>query len=327
MDSLSLFFKRLEAAPGGGDTIEGWRRACGPAYAGVRDLLRAADAIADCIPSTLVNAPDLRVVVHSDGSLSAVCDQGLSPRRDLDAEEVVLCAIAWDRLRKRAATALGLRTATTPTDVVPGVIMLGYWEPQPATSYPVVFAAHPDAGALRLLIRDHVHSLEKPAIVMTPTGDAWSDDLIAWVRERRCLLVVADDVVEIEHDEWVATDLWSNRLECFEQIAGFTRRAGTQNKRKRRRDGERLSKDKAIKNAVLEELGSRVQSHRQNPSVALPAISQIEIAHRAGCEPWDVTRAKKRDQELASLIDCLNSPECATTWWETRRSAGAASHT
>jgi len=289
-------------------------------------LLEPAGAIAPTYPSNLVNAPDLRVVHYRDGSLGAVCDAGVSPRVDLSADEAMLHRVSWRDARLVIAHALGICTSTTPVASVPGVLRIGTWEPQRSTAFPVVLAAHSKVTELASLIRGAVLESDRPALVLTPTADGWTDELRGWVESRKGTLVPLHDVLEADDDGMiVASELWPQFLGSFAKRAGVSFPSATQNKRPRRRRGERLSKIAAIRRELVLEAESRVNivkfAYECGDTPQLPPITRIEIALRAGCRDYDLSRAFKDDAgaDLKPIFDLLCDPDGLLRWWENHR--------
>lgn len=327
MVSLESFWRRLELAPDAAATLAEWRGACGEeSLEAVRAVLTPLGELSPFVPSPVVNAPPMRVVRHRDGTVVAVCDEGRSPRLEIDADFAALYGVATRDLRIAVSRALGLRTSTTPAAPLPGVLRVGAWEPQPSTAFPVVLAAHPDERELAVLVRETVQSSDRPVLVLTPTPMAWSDELLGWIEQRGSTLVAACEVLIVEAGgAWHASEAWAETLDAFARRAGFTPQGGTQNKRPRRRRGDRVAKIEQIRRELVEEAQSRVNlvkfacERGQPPS--LPKFLKLELARRAGCEAYDVSRAFEDDagSDLAGLFNVMENPDGLLRWWANHR--------
>ena len=330
MGSLTPFWRRLEIEPDPHATLDEWRTLLGNEFVAVEPLLKPSGMLAATVPSPRRNAPVQRVVTHADGGLVAVCDNGISDRRELEPDEVLLHTLEIRAFRRTITDSLALRTATSPAKPLSEGLRLGDWEPQPATSFPVVFIAHTSEVLLRNLIRENALNSSKPMMVIVPTDDAWCNDLCTWLESQLCLLVVADDVLEIVGDAWVATDLWSNRLECFKKIAGFTREAGTQNKRPRRRRASRTATIESLQSELAQELQSRAMivkhARESGQEPVLPKLTQKELARRVGCTETALTNAKNdpAGKQIKLMLALLNDPDGLLRWWGSQRRLFAA---
>ncbi len=326
MASLESFWRQVEVAPGAMATLSEWEATCGDAFAAVRPFLAPAGALAETFPSTLTNAPPMRVVRYPDGALAAVCDAGVSPRVDLDVDDVTLHHPSWRKVRVAIAHALTIRTATTPITLLPGILRLGAWEPQPSTAFPVVLTAHSKVADLSSLIREAILECDRPMLVATPTHDGWADGLRAWAEARKCTLVPMHEVLAVnDAGDIGASDLWPQYLASFAARAGVSFQSATQNKRKRRRRGELVAKIEKLRTELLLEAESRVHlvkhTYDANRLPELPPLTKAALAERVGVKDYDVSRAfsDKAGADLPGLYDLLEDPDGLLRWWARHR--------
>lgn len=326
MASLESFWRQVEVAPGAAATLSEWQATCGDAFAVARRFLTPAGVLAPTIPSPLTNAPPMRVVRYRDGALAAVCDAGVSPRIELDVEEVTLHHVSWREARIAIAHALTIRTATTPITALPGVLRLGTWEPQPSMAFPVVLAAHSKVADLASLIREAILGSARPMLVATPTDDGWSDKLRSWAEARKCTLVPMCEVVAVnEAGEITASDLWPGCLTAFAARAGVSLPSATQNRRKRRRRGELVAKIEKLRTELLLEAESRMRlvkhAYDANRLPELPPLTKAALAELAGVKDYDVSRAfrDKSGADLPVLYALLEDPDGLLRWWANHR--------
>ena len=106
MGSLAHLWQRLEIAPADAAPQPEWRALCGDDFAWIEGLLEANGRHASVVTSPRQNAPDMRVVVHKNGTVAAVCDEGVTPRRELSPEEYTLLHLSPTRMRPAIANAL-----------------------------------------------------------------------------------------------------------------------------------------------------------------------------------------------------------------------------
>lgn len=327
MGSLDPFWQHLELHPHSAEVSSEWQRVLAGCFADAAEHLTATGEFASMVGSPLINAPDMRVVHYPDGTAGAVCDEGISPSMSLEPGDIALSTVSAKSLRSALARALGLRTSTVPTQGCCGELPLGAWEPQLETAFPVVMVAHPDEQRARLLAKEAVLRAGKPSLVLTPTSDTWTDELRRLMEASKAMLGSLADLVTADPDHsWVATEDWDYLLEAFERRAGFTRRAGTQNKRPPRRRGERLAKVDAIRREIVLLAETRIKTilfaEECGDTYKLERIRKGDICKYAEVEPHDFSRAAKdpAGADIYDLFQMLNNADQLRTWWKNHRS-------
>lgn len=326
MGSLEPFWRHLEFRPHAAETKAEWRRVLGEAFPAVAEHLTSTGRFASFVASPRLNAPDMRVVRYRDGSLAAVCDSGDTPTLPLTADDLALMTVSAKSLRSALSAALNLRTSTVPAPALPGSLRVGAWEPQPETAFPVVMVAHPDERQVGTLAREAALASDRPTLILTPTGESWTDELIGWCETKRAVMgSLADLVVEDDEHAWAASEKWEALQDGFARRAGFTRQAGTQNKRPRRRRGEFLVKIEAIRRELVQEAESRVNivkyAHEAGNDPFLPAIAKSDICRRARINDYDYSRAArdKSGADLEDLYNLMQDPNGLLRWWANHR--------
>ena len=268
----------------------------------------------------------MRVVQYQDGTLAAVCDTGDTPNVPLTAHDLGLMTVSTRSLRTAISAALGLRTSTVAAVPFPGSLRIGTWEPQPETAFPVIMVAHADDREVALSLRESVLAAGKPVLVLTPTDLSWTDDLLDWCEARHAMLGSLTALIEtVEDHAWKATDAWDKLLDGFARRAGFTRQAGTQNKRSRRKRGDFLAKIDAIGRELVLEAESRVNLVKfaleceQEPQ--LPPITKAEVCKRAGVKPHDFSRAAaaSEGESFERIFSLMQDPNGLLRWWANHR--------
>lgn len=326
MGSLDPFWQHLEVYPHSAEVSSEWQRVLAGCFADAAEHLTATGEFASMVCSPLINAPDMHVVHYPDGTVGAVCDEGVSPAMSLEPGDIALSTVSAKSLRSALARAFGLRTSTVPAQGCCGELPLGAWEPQLETAFPVVMIAHPDEQRARLLAKEAVLRAGKPSIVLTPTSDTWTDELRRSIEASKAMLGSLTDLVTAdENHAWVATEDWDQLLEAFERRAGFTRRAGTQNKRPRRKRADFLAKIDAIGRELMLEAETRVKlvkfayEHNQHPK--LPPITKLEICNRAGAKDYDFSRAASDPlgESFNRIFNLMQDPDGLLQWWANHR--------
>lgn len=331
MGSLEAFWHHLELRPHAAETRDEWHRVLGTVFPAVTQHLTSTGAFASLVASPRPNAPDLRVVRYRDGSLAAVCDHGDTPSVPLTADDLALMTVSMKSLRSALSASLGLRTSTTQAAPLPGALRIGTWEPQPETAFPVFLVAHPDQRQVGVLVREAALTADRPALILTPTDDAWTDELLSWCETHRAMPgSLAELVIEGEHRAWAASEAWETLLDGFARRAGFTRQAGSQNKRPRRKRGDFLAKIDAIGRELVLEAESRASivrfSLKANQTPPLPPITKAEICKRAGVKAHDFSRAAAdpRGESYNRIFDLMQDHDGLLRWWANHRSVTPA---
>ena len=331
MGSLAPFWHHLERHPHASETRAEWQRILGQAFPAVVPHLTSTGRFASFVASPRLNAPDMRVVRYRDGTVAAVCDAGETPTLPLRPDDLGLMTVSTKSLRSAVSGSLGLRTSTVPAAPLPGVLRIGTWEPQPETAFPVVMVAHPDDRQVGVLVRESVLETDKPMLLLTPTDEAWTDELRAWCEARHAMPGSLAELIELaEDDVWTATDAWDELLDGFARRAGFTRQAGTQNKRRRRKRGDFLVKIESIGRELVLEAESRVNivkfaiESKEEPT--LPPITKAEICTRAGVKDYDFSRvaADSRGESFDRIFNLMQDPDGLLRWWANHRRTSPA---
>ncbi|QYU66408.1 hypothetical protein J4558_15635 [Leptolyngbya sp. 15MV] len=317
MGSLAHLWQRLETAPADAAPHTEWRALCGDDFGSIEGLLEANGRRASVVTSPRLNAPDMRVVVHKNGTVAAVCDHGVTPRREVAPEEYTLLHLSPKRMRLAIASALALETSTTPINGLPGEFRIGTWGVAGSDRFPVAFVAQTDVLALATTIRSVVSSSDIGMIVMTPTADGWSDELREWVEARKSVLVTAEDALEASDTGLVASGLWLGFLDRFARRIGLDRTAPRRSKPKRKKRADRLGAINAVEKALTGLAKDRVSLIRtrlrdeQGMPTGLPRVTKAAIATAAKVKPHVVTRVLQDAdaKSVLSLFALVNDPQ------------------
>lgn len=317
MGSLAHLWQRLETAPADAAPQPEWRSLCGDDFAWIEGLLEANGRHASVVTSPRQNAPDMRVVVHKNGTVAAVCDEGVTPRRELSPEEYTLLHLSPTRMRPAIANALSLATSTTPIKGLPGEFRVGTWGVAGSDRFPVIFVAQPDVTALATTIRSVVSSSDLGMIVMTPTAQGWSDDLREWVEARKSVLVPAEDALDSDGSGLTASELWQGFIDRFVRRNGLDMAAPRRTKVKRKKRSDRLGAIKAVEKALTQMARDRVALIRsrlrdeQGMPASLPRVTKSAIAAAAKVQPHVITRVfNDADADsVRSLFTLVNDPQ------------------
>jgi hypothetical protein len=326
--SLRDFWRFLDARGSAGlrAVLSEWQDRCGPAFSSIEPLLEPSGLLARSWPGERPDLPRRRVVTSS-GAAVAVCDEGMSPRVELSPRDRALYQLPPTALRSAIAAALGLRTSTMPVDRTPGMLRLGAWEPRPGLAFGVGLVAHGETGVFANLVRAAVLGDGKPMIMLTPTAALWTDELRAWVEQRRGILVPADEAIDAGSDGLVATEAWGSFLEMFVARAGVSLAGAVQNGRPKKKRAERLATIEKIETVLVATARSRVDMIRASIDAdrgipTIPHLTRAALAEEAGCKPHDVTRVFQdaAGKQVAKLYELVNDAEAL---WRTRGSRGA----
>lgn len=312
MSSLNRFWQAFELVPGLATSVWEWRNHFGPDFCLASRFLRRNGDLVECLP--LGPGEPHRIVVHSVGNTVAIAP-GANGTTCVADDDVAVLAVNPRALRKELATVLSLRTSTTTIQRI-GRFRVGTWEPQPSTTFPVIFVARHDTEAYDAAMRELADTLDGPAIVLVPTLDLCSDNLIEAARRWSTLVVPLNDILVIDGDDLSVTDAWPDHLGAFCQLAGVTLPSAYSNKRPKRKRASRTADIEAIKKELIAEIRSRrgLLRHAEDEGRAmeLPARpTRTELANRAGIPLYTVSRcfSDSDARELTRLYDMLECPE------------------
>lgn len=326
MASLRDFWRFLDSRGPAGlrAVLSEWQDRCGPAFSSIEPLLEPSGLLARSWPGERPDLPRRRVVT-SGGAAVAVCDEGMSPRVELSPRDRALYELPPTALRSAMAAALDLRTSTMPIDRTPA-LRLGAWEPRPGLAFGVGLVAHGETGVVANLVRAAVLGDGKPMIMLTPTAALWTDELRAWVEQRRSILVPADEVLDAGTEGLVATKAWGSFLEVFVARTGVSIAGSVQNKRPKKKRAERLATIEKIETVLVATARSRVDMIRASIDAdrgipTIPHLTRAALAEEAGCKPHVITRVFQdaAGKQVAKLYELVNDAEAL---WRAKGSRG-----
>jgi len=312
MSTLNRLWQALEQIPGLEASCWEWRRRLGPEHGFATRFLRTTEELAGCLP--IGNGAPHQIVIHSEKSVLAVApDDGTTTA--LAIADVAVQTLHAGALRKGLASALALRTATTPIERR-DEFRVGAWQPQPSTSFPVQFLARSDADSYAKQIGLLADSSVGAAIVLVPTLDHCGDEIVSMAKGRSLLLVPLIECVRVEAESLVAEDSWPEHLGAFCQLAGVSLPSPFSNKRSKRKRATRAADIESLRKELIEEVRSRREALRHAESAGLDLQllrrpQRAEIGARAGLKPYTVTRcfADADAGDLVRLYDMLESVE------------------
>jgi hypothetical protein len=312
MSTLNHFWRALESTPGLAASAWEWRRRLGSDHHVASPFLRATGQHVDCLP--MDEGDPHNVLVHSRDKVIAVAPNANETTR-LTVEDVAVHALHAGALRKALAEALALRTSTTVIGRI-DEFRVGTWQPQPSTSFPVLFIAKPDAEAYAVAFRSLVETSIGPAIVLVPTIEHCGDELLERAKRQSILAVPLLDCIHLEDSSLQSSDQWQAHLGAFCQLSNVKLPSSFSNKRPKRKRASRTADIEAIKKELVEEIRSRRGQLRHAEDVGLDLQlpkrpTKAEIGRRAGLQPYAVSRcfSDSDASELARLYGMLESVE------------------
>lgn len=218
MPALTPSLRCLELYASIGATLTDWRRETGSGFGLIEPLLVPTDRLAR--RWSRPGKPAMRIVDHGGGMAVAVCDEELSPPIELAHADRVLYRPDGNRLRKRLCQALGLHLSKVIAAPLPGMMHLGEWRPEPATSVPVCLAIALNADGLVRLILEATATHQSPSILLTLTRTAWSPQTESLIAGTAVTLVPIDDVVVDDGEAWACTSAWDGFVRNLVRDAG-----------------------------------------------------------------------------------------------------------
>lgn len=320
MGSLDQFWHTLEVDPDAANTHAEWGGLSEEMAVG---LLESSGGLASRVRSPVRNAPDMRVVTHADGTCVAVCDLGFSPRRDLDHEDLALHRIAPKKLRVHLCELLSLQPSRSRVTRLSGPLRLGMATLSPTRTIPVILFAHADPREYRTMLDGVQDDSTGPVVLLTPTSERWDDSFTSAVQKNGSFLrAIVDFVEESATGEWIVTPAWD------EFLAGLANEQSrnTRGKRPPKRRGQRTAHRERIFSELCAELHSRssmIRACRQNGTEpTLPRLLHYEIAKRAGCKGYDVSRVlKDRGGKIIRMLFGIATDANAILRWSRQQRA------
>jgi hypothetical protein len=206
MPALTPCLRCLELYAAIGATLTDWRRETGDGFDMIEPLLAPTDRLAR--RWSRPGKPAMRIVDHGGGMAVAVCDEELTPTVELTQADRVLYRPDGNKLRKRLCEALGLYHSKVIAASLPGLMQVGEWRPEPATSVPVCLAVALNADELVRLILDANAMHSKPFVLLTLTRTTWSPWSESTIAGTSIKLVPIEDVVVVQNAYWTRSPAW-----------------------------------------------------------------------------------------------------------------------
>lgn len=211
MEHLPRFFRCLEIFASTGAPLQAWRAECGDAFVVAKHLVAPTDRLLRCVPGDLPHFPEMRVVEHSDGRFIAVCDEGISVRRILSRDDLVLHGVQAPRLRAALKLALGLDGSVDAERPLLGSTAVGEVRGAPAAFHPVLLLVSRSSADLLELVGAATNGA--PArVLLTPSRKNWSLAVQELVASRRSVIVDLADVIGWRDGALVALQAWRDCL-------------------------------------------------------------------------------------------------------------------
>ncbi|GMV98286.1 MAG: hypothetical protein AMXMBFR83_26380 [Phycisphaerae bacterium] len=216
MSRMSRLWRFLEARPAATAVEAEWKTRLGGLFDWARRLLVPTDERATSYPNPDPGGLPLSVVRHRDGSVVAVCTEGTGRRLSLTDADTVIYRLSFRDLRAILAGSLSLRACADDPPDRPAVVPLGWWEPRPACSVPVVLLLADGSEGLRRVVSKAAVGPNGPAILLTPTRRRWSEQAARLASSARAMLVPLDEVVALDDRGAVsATAAWGTYQAAF----------------------------------------------------------------------------------------------------------------
>lgn len=300
MPSLTPFWRLLETRANRTAVMADWRRVAGEQWVVVQPLLEPTGRLATFYPTA---QGGLRVVHHKDGSIVGVDDEDWEQRRNLTHDDIVLYRVDLSRLRKVISDKLsGIQIARTPVDAADMKLLIGNWEPKKAAAFPIFLLFCSSRPELQQSVVTLMLALPKTgALVLTPTREAWDEDISALARSRRILLVAVQDVLDVADGVLAQTGGWKEYLAAFGQMVETTLPANFGNKTKPARRSQRAANIEKLEQALEEHLVCAKKyacnlREQGRDVILLPRPEQQFLAAQLGMSASDVSR-------------CINDPK------------------
>lgn len=208
MPAMTPCLRCLELYASVGAPLTDWRRESGDGFDMIEPLLAPTDRLAR--RWSRPGKPAMRIVDHGGGLAVAVCDEELTPSVELTQADRVLYRPDGNRLRKRLCEALGLHLSKVIAAPLPGLMQVGEWRPEPATSVPVCLAVALNADELVRLILDAKAMHSRPFVLLTLTRTDWSPRSELAISKETITLVPLDDVVVEQQRVWTHSSSWDS---------------------------------------------------------------------------------------------------------------------
>jgi hypothetical protein len=290
--------------------ISEWKQRLDGEFVAVEPLLTPTDRMAESYPNPSPGGIPLKVVVHADESIVALCQDGTKLRLKLQHDDIVCWQLQVDRLRKTLADALGIRVACGEIDSKSDLLLLGKYRPKLAAEFSVylLIVKRSFSAVIKELCQP-----KSSCIILLTSIQQCDDGELDLIRKSGSIYATAEDVIEVEGDSITKSTKWNECLATFAHAVNPSGRSNFCNKP--RKKGQKTAANiQKLKNALKEHIYAeydRIHSQRQRGFDVTPApvLEKQELGNLIGIRPDAVTRAFQAELELDQLYKITLSNE------------------
>lgn len=310
MAKLTNLWRFLEKRNSKTAVISEWKQRLDGEFVAVEPLLIPTDRMAESYPNPSPCGMPLKVVVHADESIVALCQEGTKLRLKLQHDDIVCWQLQMDRLRKTLADALGIRVAIGEIDPKSDLLLLGKYRPKPAAEFSVYLLIV--KRSFFAVIKELCQMKSFCIILMTSINNC-SDSELDIIRKSGSIYVSAEDVLETDGAKVAQCSKWRDCLATFAHNVNPSGRSNFSNT-----PGKKGQKTAAnvikLKAALIEHIHGqydRIHSQRQRgfDVTPPPILEKQELGKMVGIRPDAVTRAFRAEPELEQLYKISLSNE------------------
>lgn len=316
MPDLLNFAQLLEVRWERQAVMKEWQEHSGDAFPAICAFLQSTDNKATVYPAPNGSDPPWDVVEYHDGEIEAISSLDWQYRQNLNLDDIVLHRFDFAKFRIAVAEATGLKTGKSTIAVDSGEILIGQWEPQGGSQFPVYLLLPRNERNLHELIVQRIarfRKAEDAAIFLTPTRRSWSEKTHELAKAKHCLLVEMAEVLAGEEESLVLTECWEEYLRRFAQMVKI-KLPGNFRRKKPKKRAELMAKVEKVKKAMADHIRSARDGVVANMDAGHGArlvkfLTKTDLAELSGLKPYHITRCFKAESQLNQLYQIANNPE------------------
>jgi len=216
MTRLSKIWHFLETRNNKTAVLPEWKQRLGDEFRIVEPLLVPLDDLAESYPNSDPYGLPLKVVVHSQDNIVAVCEERTSIRLRLTQDDIILHKLNIAKFSKNIAHSLNLRPNDTLFDGTS--FCIGYMGQSGEKEYPVYMLLTGNTDLFlnelqRLLLVEH-----SPGILLTSTKRCWSSTVMRLMESSKWLAVSLNEMLESSGKSLHPTSIWQTYVNTFIQL-------------------------------------------------------------------------------------------------------------
>lgn len=216
MTKLNKLWQFLEVRTDRTAVLPEWKQQLGDEFRFVETILSPLDDLAESYPNPDRYGLPLRIVMHSEENIVAVCDERPSVRLHLAYDDIVLFKLNTAKFSKNIAHCLNIRPSDMSFDARSSCI--GYLSQKGEKEYPVYMLLCGNSASFTTELQHILLTENGPGILLTASKQFWSLPVMRLLENHKWSAVCLDEILESTGKTFYQTSVWKTAVDTFLQL-------------------------------------------------------------------------------------------------------------